>query len=87
MWGSLHRSMLSKETNAICRFRKWFLSCKIEQTEVTHSFTLSADESVSIKNVNADNAPDATIYNLNGQRMKKPAKGLYIISGRKHAVR
>lgn len=54
---------------------------------MAHSFTLSADESVSIKNVNADNAPDATIYNLNGQRMKKPAKGLYIISGRKYAVR
>ena len=76
--------MRSKETNAKCRIRKWLLSCKIEQTEVTHSFTLSADESVSIKNVNA---PDATIYNLNGQRMKKPAKGLYIISGRKYAVR
>ena len=56
-------------------------------TQNSNSHLLSADESVSIKNVNADNAPDATIYNLNGQRMKKPAKGLYIISGRKYAVR
>lgn len=30
---------------------------------------------------------DATIYNLNGQRVSNPAKGIYILNGRKYAVK
>ena len=40
------------------------------------------DTSVGINAVSTDNSK-ATVYNLRGQRVQKPAKGLYIIGGKK----
>ncbi|MBP3789077.1 MAG: hypothetical protein J6I52_05590, partial [Prevotella sp.] len=46
-------------------------------------FTLDENATVGITNVNnAKNANDA-IYNLNGQKVEKTKKGLYIINGKK----
>ena len=41
----------------------------------------------SIDKVNKDILINNIIYNLNGQRVEKPAKGLYIINGRKVVVK
>ena len=40
-----------------------------------------------IQNVKADNLKGAEVYNLAGQRMAQPAKGLYIVNGRKVVIK
>ena len=40
-----------------------------------------------VKAVDADNLENAVIYNLNGQRVEKAQKGLYIVNGRKVVVK
>ena len=44
-------------------------------------------ETVGITNVKSENKLDGTIYNLNGQKMDKAQKGLYIINGKKVVVK
>lgn len=43
-------------------------------------------EGAGISNVNAD-TKNAPVYNLNGQRVENPKKGLYIIGGKKYLVK
>lgn len=38
-------------------------------------------------NVNSNNAVSATYYNLNGQRVSQPTKGLYIVNGKKVIIK
>ena len=40
-----------------------------------------------ISQLNANRKLDGTIYNLNGQKMEKAQKGLYIINGKKVVVK
>jgi hypothetical protein len=41
-----------------------------------------------ISNITADvKAEDAVIYNLSGQRVEHPTKGIYIVNGRKYVIR
>ncbi len=44
-------------------------------------------ETTGISTVKGDNVKDNTIYNLNGQRVAAPAKGLYIMNGKKFIVK
>ena len=44
-------------------------------------------ETVGITNVKSENKLDGTVYNLNGQKMDKAQKGLYIINGKKVVVK
>ncbi|MBR4566695.1 MAG: chitobiase/beta-hexosaminidase C-terminal domain-containing protein [Prevotella sp.] len=44
-------------------------------------------EVVGIAGVKSENKLDGTIYNLNGQKMEKAQKGLYIINGKKVVVK
>ena len=45
------------------------------------------DEELAIEGVTAENAKKAVIYNLNGQRISSPKKGINIINGRKVLTR
>jgi len=48
------------------------------------SFTLSfGNETLGITEANRETMTDNRYYNLNGQRMTQPTKGLYIINGKK----
>ena len=38
-------------------------------------------------NVNSNNAVSTTYYNLNGQRVSQPTKGLYIVNGKKVIIK
>ena len=53
--------------------------------------TLMFDDSTTgintLHNNDEENASNPVIYNLNGQRVSKPTKGLYIINGKKTIVR
>ncbi|MCK8622071.1 chitobiase/beta-hexosaminidase C-terminal domain-containing protein [Prevotella sp. E13-27] len=44
-------------------------------------------ETVGIAGVKSENKLDGTIYNLNGQKVEKAQKGLYIINGKKVVVK
>ena len=40
-------------------------------------------QTTDIKDINADNQGKTVIYNLGGQRLSKPQKGINIINGKK----
>ena len=44
-------------------------------------------ETTAISNIDADVPNDAIYYNLNGQRVVNPAKGVYILNGKKVMVK
>lgn len=58
----------------------------IEQTDAK-SLTISFGEATAISNVVAAKAADAAYYSLSGQRISKPAKGLYIHNGKKYVAK
>jgi hypothetical protein len=47
----------------------------------------AGEETTGIKNCKFENATDNAVYNMNGQRMAQPVKGLYIINGKKTIVK
>ena len=63
-------------------------SAKLSGSEVKELFpTKAVEETVSgIGSIEAENAQEA-VYNLNGQRLAKPQKGLNIIGGKKVIVK
>lgn len=64
-----------------------YLSVDIPATgEGVKAFYLDGDET-AVSSVKADELQGATIYNLAGQRVSKAQKGVYIINGKKVAVK
>lgn len=61
----------------------WFLSAAENGYPVLYNTGITT----GIENVNVNLNDNSRIYNLNGQEVKKPAKGLYIINGKKQFVR
>jgi hypothetical protein len=59
------------------------------QTDVSQARTLQVvfDESTGIEAIESVNPADNNAYNLNGQRIAQPSKGLYIINGKKIIMR
>ncbi len=57
------------------------------EARLTLMFDDSATGINTLHNNDAENASNPVIYNLNGQRVSKPTKGLYIINGKKTIVR
>jgi hypothetical protein len=53
---------------------------------VTVVFAANAEIATGIKTVKT-NAIEGTIYNLNGQKVEKAKKGLFIINGRKVVIK
>lgn len=51
------------------------------------NFKVSTDNPTSINKIEADKVSDGAIYNLSGQRLSKPAKGINIIGGKKVVVK
>ena len=50
-------------------------------------FTLWNDEATGINAVTGSKAAEGQTYNLNGQRVAEPAKGLYIVNGKKVIIK
>lgn len=44
-------------------------------------------KATGIRSIYGENGSKATIYNMNGQRVKTPGKGLYIVNGKKVIVK
>ena len=51
------------------------------------SIIFDDQETTGIGRVESKTTKDATIYNLNGQRVNAPAKGLYIVNGKKIIIK
>lgn len=64
-----------------------YLSVEIPKTEEVKAFYLDFNVETAVSSVKADELKDATIYNLAGQRVSKAQKGVYIINGKKVAVK
>ena len=51
------------------------------------NFSIDGDEATGIQTVNAKAQKSEKLYNMNGQEVKKAAKGLYIKNGKKMVVK
>jgi hypothetical protein len=58
-----------------------------EQQVWIYAIRFVADSNTAIDEVNANTAGNGNCYNLIGQEIVKPAKGLYIKDGKKYIVR
>ena len=77
----------SKGESGVKAFRGWFELGSVlgQETDFNARFSICVDgETTNIADIERrDNAGDETIYNLSGQRISTPGKGLYIINGKK----
>ena len=46
-------------------------------------FVVDGEQTTAIEGIEAENAENGLVYNLNGQRVVKAQKGLYIVNGKK----
>ena len=78
----------SKGATVAKAFRCWFeLGAVLDkETNFASRVTMVFDDATGIQNVNVQNEGEA-IYNLNGLRVKTPAKGLYIKNGKKVIIK
>lgn len=76
--------MAEDGSNTIAPFRAYFTTTEPAARELT--FFIDG-EKTDIRTI--DNGPQAIdhVYNLNGQRVAQPTKGLYIVNGRKVVIR
>ena len=63
---------------------KAYLSTTVSAARLTMAFD---GEASGINNVNVEAAANGRIYNLNGQQVTAPSKGLYILNGKKVMVK
>lgn len=80
------------ETGTTVATTKAYLHCDSDPTGKSSARGLSVTyedvELTGITNVNSsDNANSGVYYNLNGQRIGKPAKGMYIFNGKKYIAK
>jgi hypothetical protein len=63
----------------------------VKNTSGCHIYFIDVEQDedtlTSISTVKSNNMQNGTIYNLNGQKMNKAQKGLYIINGKKVVVK
>lgn len=76
-------------TNTIKPFRAYFTPNGELAREL--KFIIDGDDTTSIGTIKADGTmettAEGTVYNLSGQRVNKPAKGLYVINGKKVIIK
>ena len=76
-------------TNTIKPFRAYFTPKGVGAREL--KFTIDGNGTSSIGTVMTDGTlettAEGTVYNLSGQRVNKPAKGLYVINGKKMIIK
>lgn len=56
---------------------------QLSQAATSRALVFEGDETTAIKSVGITEKTNSSYYNLNGQRVVSPAKGLYIMNGRK----
>ncbi|MBP3789971.1 MAG: hypothetical protein J6I52_10185 [Prevotella sp.] len=67
---------------------KAYLQVKVTDSASSRLSVIFDDqETTGIGHVESKTTKDATIYNLNGQRVNAPAKGLYIVNGKKIIIK
>ena len=83
-------SKAAAANGAILRANKAYLSTAYNvETGEARALSVSSDavETTSIDNVQGSGVKTQGYYNLNGQRVSQPTKGLYIVNGRKVVVK
>lgn len=64
-----------------------YLKAKTDNSEARIAGFVINDEVTAIEGLTVENANNAALYNLNGQRISTPKKGLYIREGKKFVVK
>ena len=80
----------ANESNTIKPFRAYFTP-KGGAGARELKFIIDSDDTTSIGTIKADGTmettAEGTVYNISGQRVNKPAKGLYVINGKKVIIK
>lgn len=58
----------------------------VAEARIAHFF-ISDEQVTSVNGISTDNTENNKLYNLNGQRVKQPSKGLYIMNGQKIIIK
>lgn len=66
---------------------KAFLKVKVDNGNTVHAFNVVFGDETSISEVVRDGEKESAIFDLSGRRVAKPAKGLYIVNGKKILVK
>jgi hypothetical protein len=64
-----------------------YLKAKNDNPEARIAGFVVNDEVTAIEGLTVENSNNAALYNLNGQRISTPKKGLYIREGKKFVVK
>lgn len=88
-WNSDDSSIASVDNKGVVRGRKQGTTYINARTPngITGSCKVTVIDPNSIQSIKMDTYSDAPIYNLNGQRMDKPRKGINIIGGKKVLIK
>ena len=71
----------------LCRFRLGSRKASAAGSDVLRIYGLSWDDTTGIDELNSDATRDTPVYNLRGQRLVAPQKGINIVGGRKVVVK
>lgn len=66
---------------------KAFLKVKVDNGNTVHAFNVVFGDETGISEVVRDGEKESAIFDLSGRRVAKPAKGLYIVNGKKILVK
>ena len=66
-----------------CKAGTAYLKVADATSQVRAFFPLRGDDTTGINTVNDNKAVEGQTYNLNGQRVAQPSKGIYIVNGKK----
>lgn len=66
---------------------KCYLQVPVEKAESVKAFFFNDELETAISGLEDGTAEHAAIYNLAGQRVSKPTKGLYIVDGKKRVIK
>jgi len=75
-----------KGTHSVAPFRAYFAPTTTSAAAAALPIALPGDVS-GITTVHSAKTADAAVYNLSGQRVSHPAKGLYIVNGKKVIIK
>lgn len=77
----------SSDTHIKCEANKVYMELASQAGSSYYRFELEDGSTTGIEDLNGETAKPSTIYDLQGRKVEKPGKGLYIIDGKKTLVK
>ena len=77
----------SSNTHIKCEANKAYMELASQAGSSYYRFELEDGSTTGIEDLNGETAKPSTVYDLQGRKVEKPGKGLYIIDGKKQFVK